>query len=96
MNDLNSVLIEGKVVGIKELSPEKIRFTISSQRFHKEPGDSEIKKEVHFFDIAGKGRLALFCENLKPDTRVRIVGRMIQKDNMVLILAEHIEIKKQQ
>ena len=90
MNDLNSVLIEGKVVGIKELSPEKIRFTISSQRF---TGD---KKEVHFFDIAGKGRLALFCENLKPDTRVRIVGRMIQKDNMVLILAEHIEIKKQQ
>ena len=90
MNDLNSVLIEGKVVGIKELSPEKIRFTISSQRF---TGD---KKEVHFFDIAGKGRLALFCENLKPDTGVRIVGRMIQKDNMVLILAEHIEIKKQQ
>ena len=91
MNDLNSVLIEGKVVGIKELSPEKIRFTISSQRF---TGD---KKEVHFFDIVGNGKLAVFCsENLKPDTGVRIVGRMIQKDNMVLILAEHIEIKKQQ
>lgn len=94
MNDLNSVLIEGKVVSSKALSTAKevCEFTIMSLR------TSGAGHMASFFDVLTKGQLAqISIEYLVKGSNVRVVGKLIQvrtqSQSKVVILAEHVEIK---
>ena len=97
MNNLNSVLIEGSLAADPELSyTEKgaavCRFRVESHRTYKE--GEEQKKEVSHFDISTHVRLAEVCaEYLKKGRGVRVVGRLAQDGEKVLIEAEHVEFK---
>jgi len=97
MNNLNSVLIEGLVIADPELSYSEsgaavCRFKVASHRAYKE--EEQAVEEVSHFDIATHVRLAEVCaEYLKKGRGVRIVGRLKQDGEKVLIEAEHVEFK---
>jgi single-strand DNA-binding protein len=106
MNNLNSILLEGNLVGDPDLTstPEGTticRFSISCTRFHKR--DDLCQEEVSTFAVTVRDKLAEICkENLKKDKGVRVVGRLkedlITDDNgksksKVYIVAEHIDFK---
>jgi single-strand DNA-binding protein len=108
MNNLNSILIEGNLVRDPELSytpkgTAVCKFTVASNRFWKQ--ESELQKEVSYFDVAAWTRLAEVCgEYLKKGRGVRVVGRLQQDRwndpdgkprSRVLIVAEHVEFKPQ-
>lgn len=83
MNSLNSILIEGTLVGkpIETFNPHGVAivsFTIASDRFFKGKG-STLEKEVSNFEIEATGRLGETCLlDLDKDRGVRIVGRLHQ------------------
>jgi single-strand DNA-binding protein len=97
MNNLNSVLLEGKIEKEPVLlaAPEGkslCTFTIASERYHGQP--EKIETEVSSFDVEAYGHLAEVCgEYLKTGLGVRIVGRLKQEDGGVFIVAEHVEFK---
>lgn len=97
MNNLNSVLLEGKIEKGPSLltAPEGkslCTFTISSARFYKQGEDRKI--ETSLFDVEAHGRLAEVCgEYLKAGREVRVVGRLREEDSRVFINAEHVEFK---
>lgn len=96
MNDLNSVLIEG-VVAIKpyrsrvEDGQEKVRFMIKTERHKDERGQHY---EISKFSIEVCDRLGQTCkERLDIGRKVRIVGRMIETVESVIVVAEHVEFR---
>ena len=106
MNNLNSILIEGTVVGdvaSKTLpsGSQVCSFVVASDRFNKQ--DGAIKKEISRFDVEAWSRLGQSCvEKLKKGRGVMIVGRLKQdrwtdadgvKRSSVKIVAEHVEFK---
>ena len=106
MNNLNSVLIEGNMVRDPLIrSTNKgtsiCNFTIASNRFYKQ--DSNLEKEVGFFDVEAWGKLGDSCGSLgKKGRGVRVVGRLKQdrwtgsdgkNHNRVAIVAEHVEYR---
>jgi single-strand DNA-binding protein len=97
VNNLNSVLLEGFVVSDPELSyTEKgaavCRFKLESHRSYK--AEDEMAEEVSYFEMVAHLRLAETCaEYLKKGRGVRVVGRLKQDGEKVLIEAEHVEFK---
>ena len=106
MNSLNSILLEGNLVGDPEVSrtpkgTSVCKFAIASNRFFKM--ENEYQKEVSFFGVTTWSRLADVCgEYLKKGRGVRIVGRLKQdrwkdKDgrnqSRIYVIADHIEFK---
>jgi single-stranded DNA-binding protein len=99
VNNLNSILIEGKVFGELETWGETGKwdftacFTIKSVRHYKH-GD-EIRKEENLVDIETEGKLAESILNHVSDGRgVRVVGRLRSiPDSKAVIVAEHIEVR---
>jgi single-stranded DNA-binding protein len=105
MNHLNSILIEGNVVGEPDVSDltEKMAtclFYVESFRFRRE-GSSTIQ-ETSVFEIEASGALGLICsEKLKDGRGVRVIGMLKQKVedgdgkdiSHVWIFAEHVELK---
>jgi single-strand DNA-binding protein len=87
MNNLNSVLIEGNVVGDPELSysekgTAQCHFRVACHRSYKE--EEKLVEEVGLLDIASHGRLAETCaEYLKKGRGVRIVGRLKQETECI-------------
>ncbi len=92
MNGLNSVLIEGI---LKEDPVEKdgiCRFTIEVHRYYKQ--DDEQKQEILNIPVETYGKLTETCIGyLKKDSGVRVVGRISQKNDNLIIYAEHVEFK---
>ena len=88
MNNLNSILMEGKLTEDAKLIDNVTYFTIESVRYYKE--DDETLRETSTFNIKMKGK---FFSTLEADRNVRCVGRLKQTDNGVIIICEHIEIK---
>ena len=99
MNNLNSVLIEGFVVSDPELSytdkgDAACKFKVESHRSYK--AEEKLAEEVNYFDISTHIRLAEVCaEYLKKGRGVRVVGRLKQDGEKILIEAEHVEFKPQ-
>jgi single-strand DNA-binding protein len=108
MNNLNSILIEGNLVRDPEMSYTSkgtavCKFTVASNRFWKQ--ESELQKEVSYFDVSAWTRLAEVCgEYLKKGRGVRVVGRLKQDRwtdtdgkprSRIEIVAEHVEFKPQ-
>ena len=106
MNNLNSVLLEGNMVRdplvrTTQKGTSVCNFTIASNRFYKQ--DSNLEKEVGFFDVEAWGKLADACcvQGLKG-RGVRVVGRLKQdrwtgndgkNHAKVAIVAEHVEYR---
>ena len=106
MNNLNSVLIEGNMVRdplFRTTTKGKpvCNFSIASNRWYRQ--DSNLEKEVGFFDIEVWGKTADLCTKQGRKGRgVRVVGRLKQdrwtgddgkNRNKVLIVAEHVEYR---
>jgi len=106
MNNLNSILIEGNMVRdplfrSTQKGTSVCNFTIASNRFYKQ--DSNLEKEVGFFDVEVWGKLADACASYGRKGRgVRVVGRLKQdrwtgndgkNHTRVTIVAEHVEYR---
>ena len=99
MNSLNSVLVEGTLSMNPEYTTSENEiisgaFVIESSRYFKK--DDEVEKESLFLSIIMNGNLAInMKEILLKGTFIRVVGRLSQdEDGDVVIIAAHIEIKK--
>jgi len=106
MNNLNSVLLEGNMVRdpLLRSTPKGTpvcNFTIASNRFYRQ--ETNLEKEVGFFDVEAWGRLADACGSQGRKGRgVRVVGRLKQdrwtgndgkSHARVAIVAEHVEYR---
>ena len=106
MNKLNSVLIEGNLVQDPEYRTTSkgtpiATFTIASNRFYR--GETDLEKEVGFFNVETWGKMAEQMNSLAHKGRgVRVVGRLKQdrwqdsegkQHSRVAIVAEHVEIR---
>ena len=106
MNSLNSVIIEGNMVReplvrSTQRGTSVCNFTIVSNRYYRH--DSNLEKEVGFFDVEAWGKLAEACTNQGRKGRgVRVVGRLKQdrwtandgkNHSKVAIVAEHVEYR---
>ena len=106
MNNLNSILIEGNLVREPifkntEKGTSVCCFTIASNRFFKQ--DSNIEKEVGFFDVEAFSKMAECSRNQGRKGRgIRVVGRLKQSHwidangqsrSRIYIIAEHIEFR---
>ena len=106
MNNLNSILIEGNLVRdpLFRSTPKGTSlctFSLASNRFYKQ--DTQLEKEVSFFDVETWAKLADNCYNLGHKGRgVRVVGRLKQDrwtgedgkpHSRITIVAEHVEFR---
>ncbi|MCR4675674.1 MAG: single-stranded DNA-binding protein [Sphaerochaetaceae bacterium] len=108
MNDLNTILIEGRLVRdpefkeIQERGTFVTRFSIATARFYYDKNKNWVQ-DTSFFQVEVWGQAAIVCDQiLKKGRTVRIVGRIKQtrwKDReernreRICIVAEHIEFK---
>jgi single-strand DNA-binding protein len=103
MNNLNSLIIEGVVKGEphnEEVGASKrMYFTVEVARYYK-TRDGNDATELSQFKVVAYGRM---CDTpLKDGMGVRIVGRLKQNTwvdggvthSEVLVVAEHIEVRK--
>ena len=104
MNMMNSLIIEGVVVGEPHFleATHRLEFVIDSSRVHKN-GNGEDVTEHYQFEVVSFGEYGKTLLNpLKNCSGVRIVGRLKQNTwvdggvthSEVQIVAEHIEIRK--
>lgn len=91
MNNLNSVLLEGKICEAVRHDDNTVRFKIETVRFFKE--NEATVNEICHFNVVSYGRLALHVATFKSGDLVRIVGRLKEMDNSVVVIAEHVERK---
>ena len=106
MNNLNSILIEGNLVRDPlfkntEKGMPVCNFTIATNRFYRQ--ESELEKEVGFFDVESWSKLAETCNaNGRKGRGVRVVGRLKQSRwinsegkscSRISIVAEHVEFR---
>ena len=104
MNNLNSLILEGVVIGEphKSEASDVLNFTVGSERYYKNRAGEDVTETSHF-KVVAFGRM---CDiPVKEGSGVRIVGRLKQniwtdsdgmKHSEVQIVAEHIEIKKKE
>ena len=104
MNNLNSLILEGVVIGEphKSEASDVLNFTVGSERYYKNRAGEDVTETSHF-KVVAFGRM---CDiPVKEDSGVRIVGRLKQNKwtdsegashSEVQIVAEHIEIKKKE
>ena len=101
MNNLNSLIIEGVVVGEPHYLEEHnvLNFTIEVARYYK-TRDGNDATELSQFNIVAYGRMT--SVPLKDGVGVRVVGRLKQNKwvdggvthSEVQVVAEHIEVRK--
>lgn len=92
MNLLNNLIIDGNLVDGK-CEENVFNFSIAYNRYFKDcNGNTEL--ETSFFDVEAYGKFVDICEQQFQKGRgVRIVGRLKQVQERVIIIAEHIEFK---
>ena len=97
MNDLNSIIFEGKASQIKSMSEMGITFTIfsvTSKRFIKVDDETMPIPEETTARVRTGGRLAESCAKMLHDGKgVRVVGRLAMHGDRIVIVAEHVEFK---
>jgi single-strand DNA-binding protein len=106
VNALNSIIIEGNIVG-DPVTKETTRgstvtnFQIASNRFFRNGDNTE--QETSFFEIEAWGKLAEVCAEICEKGRgIRVVGRLKQDRwtdaegracSKVKVVAEHVEFR---
>ena len=105
MNNMNSLILEGVVIGEPHYleATQRLEFAIDSSRVFKNASGEDVI-EHYQFDVVSYGEYGKnLLKSLKSCTGVRIVGRLKQNKwtdsegashSEVQIMAEHIEIKK--
>ena len=101
MNILNSLIIEGVVVGEPHHLEERnvLNFTIEVARYYK-TRDGNYATELSLFKVVAYGRMADLP--MEVGKQVRVVGRLREikwvnggvTHSEVQVVAEHIEIRK--
>jgi hypothetical protein len=96
MNDLNSVLIEGRLIKDAEFVNENgftvCKFTLSSNRYIKK--GKNIDKETTLINVEAWSNLSENCYyKARKGISVRVVGRLKQDNNLIIVEAEHIEFR---
>ena len=102
--DLNSVILEGVVIGEPHLNETSttpvLNFTIENTRYYKFKAGEDVTETSQFRVVAFN---SMFKRPLKEGSSVRVVGRLKQNKwtdsegashSEVQIMAEHIEIRK--
>lgn len=96
-NNLNSVIIEGTVLGITKYD-DKCHFTMGIRRHYRK--DGEVLCDTVYINVFVDGKLCeVMSDKLDIDRTVRVVGRLINVQYVgnncgsVEIYAEHIELK---
>ena len=102
MNNLNSLILEGSVIGEphKSEASQVLNFTIGSERYYKNRAGEDVT-ETSQFKVVTFGRM---CDiPVKEGSGVRVVGRLKEykwtdgegvAHSEVQVVAEHIEIRK--
>ena len=104
MNNLNSLILEGVVIGEphKSEASDVLNFTVETTRYYKNRAGEDVEEKSQF-KVVVYGRMCKL--SLKDGVGVRIVGRLKQNKwtdsegashSEVQIVAEHIEIKKKE
>ena len=102
MNDLNSLILEGVVIGEphKSEASDVLNFTVVSERYYKNRAGEDVT-ETSYFKVVAFGSMCKIP--LKDGVGIRLVGRLKQNKwtdsecvshSEVQIVAEHIEIRK--
>ena len=102
MDMINSLIIEGVVSGEPHLvkTSDVLNFTVETTRYYKNRAGEDVEEKSQF-KVVVYGRMCKLP--LKEGSSVRVVGRLKQniwtdsdgmKHSEVQIVAEHIEIKK--
>jgi len=103
MNNLNSVLIEGTIIGEAKFETETMcRFPMVTNRYHNDNGRIEL--EATPITIEANKKIAEYCKNHMHNGRgVRVVGRLKEISiydgehkivfGKIIIEAEHIEFR---
>ena len=105
-NDLNSLILEGVVIGEPHLNETSttsvLNFTIENTRYYKNKAGEDVTETSQFKVVA----FGSMCKiPVKEGSGVRVVGRLKEnkwtdKDGVshseVQIVAEHIEIRKKE
>ena len=87
MNDLNSILIEGTVINDVELIDNTAcQFMIVSNRYVK-------KDDIETTQISVVSNQPNIFTKIYKGRKVRIVGRLKQVADKIVIIPEHIELK---
>ena len=98
MNELNSILIEGSLLvdsTISHVEGKEIAWLdIRTIRYEK-VGDELVQEEVRFSARVRKPSLVKACKDLKANSGVRVVGRLVQlpKSKQHFVEAEYVEFK---
>ena len=98
MNDLNSVILEGVLFDKDDLSQtfigtKVLNFKVKSVRTYKDRSGSE-RTETGVFYVRCFGNLAnIVNDKAKKDTPLRIVGKLKEENERVVLIAEHVEIR---
>ena len=102
MNMINSLILDGVVSGEPHLvkTSDVLNFTVETTRYYKNRAGEDVTETSHF-KVVAFGRM---CDiPVKEGSGVRVVGRLKQNKwtdsegashSEVQIVAEHIEIKK--
>jgi len=100
MNNLNSILIEGKLVDNPRENNGLVTMTLRSIRYYK--SDDGFKKEYTDIEIETTGKLGESClKKGKKGRGLRVVGRIAQRwyddegkpCTKITIVAEHVEFR---
>ena len=103
-NDLNSLILEGVVIGDPHLveTSDVLNFTVETTRYYKNRAGEDVEEKSQF-KVVVYGRMCKL--SLKDGVGVRIVGRLKQNKwtdsegashSEVQIVAEHIEFRKKE
>ena len=95
MNNLNSILIEGTINNDAILIGNNCTFDLVSNRYYKEKETSErLAKEITIINIELLSRQTqLYFKKLTKGNSVRVVGRIKNNNEKIVIVAEHLELK---
>jgi hypothetical protein len=89
MNQLNSILLEGKIISVEQ-SKTGYFFNMESTRIYRDA--EEIKKSILNIGVEYSGENAA---KLQIDSIVRVIGKFVQDDidDTIYILADHVEVQ---
>ena len=105
MNNMNSLILEGMVIGEPRYleATQRLEFAIDSSRIYKNASGEDVV-EHYQFDVVSFGECKdSYLSRLKNSNKVRIVGRLKQDKwedsdgvthSKVYIVSEHIDIQK--
>ena len=104
MNDMNSLILEGVVIGephlVETSTTSVLNFTIENTRYYKNEAGEDVEEKSQLKVVVYGGMCNI---PVKEGSGIRLVGRIKQNKwtdgdgvshSEVQIVAEHIEIKK--